>query len=149
MARRQANSSLHEFALIRGLQQRFGRRAPGLITSIGDDAAVIATSAAAWWHVTTDVLAEGIHFDMTSAGPESIGYRAAMANLSDIAAMGATPRFLLVSLAIPKKLNQSYIYKVYEGLMKACRRHDTTLIGGDLSHTEKLIADVMVCVWGI
>ena len=96
-------------------------------------AAVIATTAAAWWHVTTDVLAEGLHFDMTSAGPESIGYRAAMANLSDIAAMGATPRFLLVSLAIPKKLNQSYIYKVYEGLMKACRRHDTTLIGGDNS----------------
>lgn len=133
MAHRQAKSSLHEFALIRTLRQRFARRAPGLITGIGDDAAVIANSAPSWWHVTTDLLAEGIHFDRKSAGPESIGYRAAMANLSDIAAMGAAPRFLLVSLAIPKNLNQSYICKLYGGLMKACRRHDTTLIGGDTS----------------
>ena len=136
MAHRQAKSSLHEFALIQELQQRFAQHMPGLIQGIGDDAAVIATSTPSWWHVTTDVVAEGIHFDMQSAGPESIGYRAAMANLSDIAAMGAVPRFLLVSLAVPKNLNQSYIYKLYEGLMNACRRHDTTLIGGDTSASK-------------
>lgn len=133
MANRKADSAIQEFALIRGLAHRFARHAPGLIQGIGDDAAIVATSAPTWWHFTTDLLAEGIHFDMKSATADSVGYRAAMANLSDIAAMGAIPRFLLVSLAIPQNLNQAHIYDLYAGLMKACRRHDVTLIGGDTS----------------
>jgi thiamine-monophosphate kinase len=136
VARRQAKSSLHEFALIRELQHRFAHGASELVQGIGDDAAIVASSTSTWWHVTTDLLAEGIHFDIQSATPESIGYRAAMANLSDIAAMGAVPRFLLISLAIPKHLKQSHIYTLYAGLMKACRRHDVALIGGDTSASK-------------
>lgn len=136
MAHRQATPPIQEFALIRSLEGRFARHAPGLVQGIGDDAAVIETSAQAWCHLTTDLLAEGIHFDMKSATPESVGYRAAMANLSDIAAMGAVPRYLLISLAIPKTVKRSHIYELYRGLMKACRLYDVALIGGDTSASK-------------
>lgn len=136
MARRQANPPVQEFALIRSLERRFARHASGLVQGIGDDAAVIETSAQAWWHLTTDLLAEGIHFDLKSVTPESVGYRAAMANLSDIAAMGAVPRYLLISLAIPRTMKQSHIHQLYHGLMKACRLYDVALIGGDTSASK-------------
>ena len=136
MARRQASPPIQEFALIRTLERRFARRTPGLVQGIGDDAAVIDTSSPTWWHLTTDLLAEGIHFDMQSATPESVGYRAAMANLSDIAAMGAVPRYLLISLAIPKTWTRPHIHELYTGLMKACRLYNVTLVGGDTSASK-------------
>ncbi len=136
MVRHSANAPLHEFGLIRSLEQRYACHALGLVQGIGDDAAVIETSARTWWHLTTDLLAEGIHFDLKAATPESVGYRAAMANLSDIAAMGAVPRYLLISLAIPKIVKQPHIDKLYRGLMKACRLHDVALIGGDTSTSK-------------
>lgn len=136
MTRRPANLPIQEFALIRSLESRFARHASGLIQGIGDDAAVIETSPQTYWYLTTDLLAEGIHFDLKTATPESVGYRAAMANLSDIAAMGAVPRYLLISLAIPRTVRQSYIYELYRGLMKACRLYDVALIGGDTSASK-------------
>jgi thiamine-monophosphate kinase len=136
VARRLANPPIQEFALIRSLKGRFARHASGLIQGIGDDAAVIETSARAWWHFTTDLLAEGIHFDLRSVSFESVGYRAAMANLSDIAAMGAVPRYLLISLAVPKTGKRSHIDELYRGLMKACRLYDVALIGGDTSASK-------------
>ncbi|HWG97573.1 MAG TPA: thiamine-phosphate kinase [Nitrospira sp.] len=136
MAPRPANAPLQEFALIRSLEGRFARHAQGLVQGIGDDAAVIETSAKTWWHLTTDLLAEGIHFNLKSVTPESVGYRAAMANLSDIAAMGAVPRYLLISLAVPRIVKRSHIDELYTGLMKACRFYDVALIGGDTSASK-------------
>jgi thiamine-monophosphate kinase len=136
VANRKAKSTIQEFPLIREVARRFARHAPGLVQGIGDDAAVVEPTSQTWWHVTTDLLAEGIHFNFKSAAPESVGYRAAMANLSDLAAMGATPRYLLVSLAIPKTLKSSDIFKIYNGLMKACRRDRVALIGGDTSASK-------------
>jgi thiamine-monophosphate kinase len=139
VARRLANSPIQEFALIRSLAGRYSHHAPGLVRGIGDDAAVIETSSTkikTWWHLTTDLLAEGIHFDLKSIPPESVGYRAAMANLSDIAAMGAIPRYLLISLAIPRTVNRSHIDELYRGLMKACGLYDVALIGGDTSASK-------------
>lgn len=127
---------LQEFALIQGLQHRYARHAPGLVHGIGDDAAVVETRSSRWWHLTTDLLAEGIHFDLKSAAPESIGYRAAMANLSDLAAMGAVPRYLLIALAIPKTIRQPQVYELYRGLMRACRPYGVALIGGDTSASK-------------
>ena len=136
MAHRKAEPAIHEFDFIRALARKYGHRAPGLVQGIGDDAAVLTTATSAWWHLTTDLLAEGVHFDLKSARPESIGYRAAMANLSDIAAMGAVPRFLLISLAVPKRLRRRQLDALYTGLMKACRPHHVTLIGGDTSASQ-------------
>lgn len=127
---------LQEFTLIRRLKDQFARQTPGLVQGIGDDAAVVEIGVPIWWHLTTDLLAEGIHFDLKSCSPTSIGYRAAIANLSDLAAMGAVPRYLLVSLAIPKHMNQSHLDAFYRGMMKACRPYDVALIGGDTSASK-------------
>ncbi len=132
MARRKV-ASIAEFSLIRAIARRFAGRAPSLIKGIGDDAAVIEANESVWWCVTTDLLAEGVHFDLKTADPRTIGYRAAMANLSDIAAMGAVPCYLLMTLAIPRRFTSTSIFAIYEGLMEACRLHHVALIGGDTS----------------
>ena len=86
MAIRKGRHRIQEFALIQALARRFAKNSSHLVQGIGDDAAVIAATTPAWWHVTTDLLAEGVHFDLRTASAESVGYRAAMANLSDIPA---------------------------------------------------------------
>lgn len=139
MTRRVARRLLPEFALIRTLARRFGGRRTGVIRGIGDDAAVLAPERHEWWHVTTDLLVEGVHFDLTTASPESVGYRAGMANLSDLAAMGAEPRFLLVSLAVPASFATRGIDDCYTGLLQACRRYGVVLIGGDTSASRSAV----------
>lgn len=136
MALRKAQPRIREFSLIRTLARRFARRSTHLIRGIGDDAAVLAAPAPGWWHVTTDLLAEGIHFDLRTASLKSVGYRAAMANLSDIAAMGAVPRYVLISLAMPSDFGTRQVVQLYTGLMEACRPHHVVLIGGDTSASK-------------
>ncbi|NOS77824.1 MAG: thiamine-phosphate kinase [Nitrospira sp.] len=137
MARRKATQSIQEFPLIRQLQRRHERRSPLIRKGIGDDAAVVSIPAGDWAVLTTDLLTEGIHFNLHTASPASIGYRAAMANLSDIAAMGSTPRFLLISIAIPAAIRTADIHALYRGLMSACDQHDVRLIGGDTSSSRR------------
>lgn len=137
MARRKATQPIQEFPLIRQIQGRYERRSPLIRKGIGDDAAVISIPPGNWAVLTTDLLTEGIHFDLRTASPMSIGYRSAMANLSDVAAMGATPRFLLVSIAIPPALSATDIHALYRGLMSACSNYDVRLIGGDTSASRQ------------
>ena len=83
--------------------------------------------------LTTDLLTEGVHFDLRTATMADIGFRAAAANLSDIAAMGGTPQHLLVALAIPRTGTRRHLHQLYRGMMTACRPHHVGLIGGDTS----------------
>lgn len=136
MARRKATQPIQEFQLIRQLQRRFERKSSSVVTGIGDDAAVVSIPAGDWAVLTTDLLTEGVHFDLRTASPASVGYRSAMANLSDVAAMGAVPRFLLLSIAIPSSLRTTDILALYEGLMTACRAYKVRLIGGDTSASQ-------------
>jgi len=131
-----ARSPIREFDLIRTLQQRHGRKSSSVIRGIGDDAAVVASGAGRWSVLTTDLLAEGIHFDLRTAAMADIGYRAAAANLSDIAAMGATPQYILVALAIPRTGTGDQVQQLYRGMMAACRPHHVQLIGGDTSASD-------------
>lgn len=124
---------IHEFDLIRALHRRHGRRTPSVIQGIGDDAAVITSPAGQWSVLTTDLLTEGVHFDLRTATMSDIGFRAAAANLSDIAAMGGTPQHLLVALAIPRTGTRQHVLQLYRGMMAACRPHRVGLIGGDTS----------------
>ncbi len=124
---------LSEFALIRSLRRRFGRTGPSVVRGIGEDAAIIRMPAGSRLLLTTDLLAEGVHFDLATTTLEDVGYRAAVANLSDIAAMGGVPRHLLVSLAIPPKRTAAEIDRLYRGLMRACRGYGVQLVGGDTS----------------
>jgi thiamine-monophosphate kinase len=132
-ARPKAISAIREFDLIRKLQQRYSTHSPWVHRSIGDDAAVIAPAKHRRQLLTTDLLAERVHFDLTTATFADIGFRAGVANLSDIAAMGGTPEYLLVSLAIPHSGTRRQVSELYRGMMAACRSHKVRLIGGDTS----------------
>ncbi|MBI3807718.1 MAG: thiamine-phosphate kinase [Nitrospirae bacterium] len=131
--RTKARSTIHEFDLIHALHQQYSRRISSVIQGIGDDAAVITSRAGQWTVLTTDLLTEGVHFDLRTATMTDIGFRAAIANLSDIAAMGATPQYLLVSLAVPRTGASRQVHQLYRGMMAACRPHRVGLIGGDTS----------------
>jgi len=131
--RTNAHPTIHEFDLIRALHRRHGRHTPSVIQGIGDDAAIIMSRAGQWTVLTTDLLTEGIHFDLRTATMADIGFRAAASNLSDIAAMGGTPQYLLVSLAIPRTGTSRHVHQLYRGMMAACRTHHVGLIGGDTS----------------
>lgn len=131
--RTKARTAIQEFDLIRTLRQRHGRHTPSVIQGMGDDAAIIASRAGEWIVLTTDLLTEGVHFDLRTATMPDIGFRAATANLSDIAAMGGTPRHLLVALAFPRTGTSRHAHQLYRGMMAACRPHRVELIGGDTS----------------
>jgi thiamine-monophosphate kinase len=132
-ARLKASPSLHEFDLIRAIHRRYGRPERSLVRGIGDDAAVVAQRPHRWSLLTTDSLVESIHFDLNTAAFPDVGFRAAAANLSDIAAMGGTPLYLLVALAIPRRGTAKQVHQLYRGMMAGCRPHRVRLIGGDLS----------------
>jgi thiamine-monophosphate kinase len=130
-------AALGEFQLIDAIRRRFGRTGRSVRRGIGDDAAVVRLPPGHDLLLTTDLLAEGIHFDLSTASYEDVGYKAAVANLSDIAAMGGTPRHILVAAAIPADCSPSHMQELYQGLMKACRRHGVELIGGDTSGSRR------------
>jgi thiamine-monophosphate kinase len=132
-ARTKTRPTIREFDLIRALHRCHGRRTSSVIQGIGDDAAIITSQAGQWTVLTTDLLTEGIHFDLRTATMFDIGFRAASANLSDIAAMGGTPQHLLASLAIPSTGTSRQVYQLYRGMMAACGPHHVALIGGDTS----------------
>lgn len=135
--RRLSSSGLHEFPLIADIARRFGTTDRSVLRGIGDDAAILRPSPKDLLLLTTDLLAEGVHFDLATATFEDVGYKAAVANLSDIAAMGGSPRYCLVSLAIPHGRTANDIGRLYRGLMHACRPYDVALIGGDTSASKQ------------
>jgi thiamine-monophosphate kinase len=128
-----AQSRLNEFQLIKALNRKFGHTGHRVQVGIGDDAAVIRIRGQRALLLTSDLLAENVHFRLDTASFEDIGYKAAVANLSDVAAMGGTPQFMLVSLAVPSTCSGSDIQRLYRGLMQACRPYGVELIGGDTS----------------
>lgn len=128
-----SSSVTGEFRLIRQLAERFSRSHPSVLRGIGDDAAVVRCSTRQRLLLTTDLLAEGIHFDLRTATFEDIGYKAAVANLSDIAAMGGKPHVMLVALALPRTATSSQVERLYRGMMRICRPCMVVLVGGDTS----------------
>ncbi len=122
-----------EFGFIELIRRRFGAAPPSVLTGIGDDAAVVSAPARGRWVFTTDLLAEGVHFSLETTSLEDLGHKAGAANLSDIAAMGATPQYLLVDLAVPPTLDTPALLGFYRGLSKLCRRYGVAVIGGDMS----------------
>lgn len=128
-----SSSVTGEFRLIRQLAERFSRSHPSVLRGIGDDAAVVRCSTRQRLLLTTDLLAEGIHFDLRTAAFEDIGYKAAVANLSDIAAMGGRPQAMLVALALPRTATSDQVERLYRGMMRICRPCMVVLVGGDTS----------------
>ncbi|HEU4684676.1 MAG TPA: thiamine-phosphate kinase [Nitrospira sp.] len=128
-----ASNPLREFDLIDRIHRKYGRGAASIVRGIGDDAAVVFPHADRWTLLTTDLLAEDVHFDLRTATFADIGFRAMTANLSDIAAMGGHPLYLLVALAIPRRGTVRQVHQLYRGIMASGRPYGVRLIGGDVS----------------
>ncbi|GAB1537899.1 thiamine-phosphate kinase [Scytonema sp. NUACC21] len=99
---------------------------------IGDDAAVLSTEPGQSLVVTTDVLVDGVHFSDLTTSPEDVGWRASAANLSDIAAMGATPLGITVGLGLPGDVSVSWVERLYQGMTQCLGQHNTPIVGGDI-----------------
>ena len=134
---------MNELDLVERIRRMAGS-APGMIAGIGDDCAIYRPTAAEDLVFTTDQLIEGVHF-LPELPAAAAGERALARSLSDIAAMGAEPRFCLVSLAAPAKQSGRWVIGFYRGLLDLARKTGTALAGGDLAHSDKIHCEVMVC----
>lgn len=127
-------SAIGEFGLIDSIKQWMSVTGdPDLLLSIGDDAAVYTPPPNTVQLITTDVLVEGIHFDLTYHSMKHLGYKSVMVNLSDIYAMNGTPRYLTIALSLPQKITVELMQEFYSGVLLACKEHHVSVIGGDLS----------------
>jgi thiamine-monophosphate kinase len=116
---------------------------PALKKGIGDDAAVwLPAGAREFWLVTTDMLAEEIDFRREWTTPRELGRKSIAVNLSDLAAMGARPRFFTISLGMPASITSRWIREFYNGLTSCGGEHGAVLAGGDLSGAEKITISI-------
>jgi thiamine-monophosphate kinase len=123
-------ASLGEFGLIKRLTSGLVLKNSSTCRGVGDDAAVLDYSSKRVV-ISTDLLAEGVHFNLVYTPLKHLGYKAAIVNFSDIYAMNARPRQLLVSMALSRKFTISMIESIYEGLKLACDQYGVDLVGGD------------------
>ena len=122
---------LGEFGLIERLAKDITTRNASTVKGIGDDCAILEPAEGMRTLVTTDLLMEGAHFDLTYVPLQHLGYKAVMVNLSDIFAMNAMPRQITVSLAISSKFQVEDIETLYAGMRMACEKWDVDIVGGD------------------
>ncbi|MCW4451789.1 thiamine-phosphate kinase [Kaistella sp. BT6-1-3] len=128
-------SAYGEFGLIKHLTENFSFDNDSTEVSIGDDAAVINPGNQRVV-VTTDVLAEGVHFNLGYVPLKHLGYKAVVVNLSDLAAMNAVPTQILVSLAISNRFPVEALEEIYAGIALACKRYKVDLVGGDTTSSN-------------
>lgn len=121
---------LGEFGLIDHLTQDISPKNESTLKGVGDDAAVMDYSGKMTL-VSTDLLVEGIHFDLAYTPLKHLGYKAAVVNFSDIAAMNGTPRQLVIGLAVSNRFSVEALDDLYEGVKLACDKYHVDLVGGD------------------
>jgi thiamine-monophosphate kinase len=111
--------------------KRAAGKTPARVQGIGDDCAVFGVREGCKQLVSVDTLVEGVHFDLTWHGPRQLGHKAAAVNISDIAAMGGKPCFVLLSMALPARLDFAWLTAFTEGFTAELREYEIVLIGGD------------------
>lgn len=139
-------ASLGEFAFIRRLTEHIKLHNPSSLRGIGDDAAVVAYEAGQKTLITTDLLLEGIHFDLTYTPLKHLGYKAAVSNFSDIYAMNGRPRQLTISIGVSQRFSVEHIEELYAGLRLACERYEVDIVGGDTSSSLTGLCLSLTCI---
>ncbi|MBR2234215.1 MAG: thiamine-phosphate kinase [Prevotella sp.] len=138
-------ATLGEFGLIDRLTKDITPQNASTLRGVGDDCAVLDYPQSQVL-VTTDMLMEGVHFDLTYTNLKHLGYKSAMVNISDIFAMNGTPRQMTVSLAISKRFTVEDIELFYEGLRLACQKWGVDIIGGDTTSSYTGLAISITCI---
>jgi len=130
-------SHLGEFALIQRLTSKFSPERKEVVKGIGDDAAVVRTENNRVQVVSTDILLENVHFDLSYSPLRHLGYKAVAVNVSDIVAMNAVPYGVTVSIAMSNRFSIEALDELYAGIKLACERYKVDLIGGDTSSSRQ------------
>src|SRR4028118_319125 len=129
-------SSLGEFGLIDHLTKNIEIQNASTILTVGDDAAVI-DHFGKQTVITTDLLIEGVHFDLMYTPLKHLGYKSVVVNLSDVYAMNAIPTQIVMGLAFSNRFSVEALDEFYEGVYAACEAYDVDLVGGDTSSSQK------------
>src|SRR6476646_8103170 len=136
MENRTEISSLGEFGLIEHLTKNIELQNASSIVGVGDDAAVI-DHFGKQTVITSDMLVEGVHFDLMYTPLKHLGYKSVIVNLSDIYAMNATPTQLILNIGFSNRFSLQALDEFYEGVYAACERYNIDLVGGDTSASNK------------
>ena len=136
-------SQLGEFGLIHHLTDGIEPKNSSTLKGIGDDAAIL-TYPDTDVVVSTDLLLEGVHFDLTYVPLKHLGYKSAVVNISDICAMNATPRQITVSLGISKRFTVEHMEQLYDGIRLACQVYGVDLVGGDTTASRLVISVTVI-----
>ena len=139
-------SKLGEFGLIRRLTEGIEPQNPSTNYGVGDDAAVLSYPAEKEILVTTDLLLEGVHFDLTYVPLKHLGYKAAVVNFSDIYAMNGEPKQITVSLGISKRFSVEDMDALYAGIRLACEDYHVDIVGGDTTSSYTGLTISITCI---
>ena len=139
-------ATLGEFGLIRHLTESIELKNESSRYGIGDDAAVLSYPADKEVLVTTDLLLEGVHFDLTYVPLKHLGYKSAVVNFSDIYAMNGTPRQITVSLGLSKRFSVEDMEELYAGIRLACEEYGVDIVGGDTSSSYTGLTISITCI---
>ena len=139
-------SKLGEFGLIRRLTEGIEPQNPSTNYGVGDDAAVLSYPAEKEILVTTDLLLQGVHFDLTYVPLKHLGYKAAVVNFSDIYAMNGEPKQITVSLGISKRFSVEDMDALYAGIRLACEDYHVDIVGGDTTSSYTGLTISITCI---
>ena len=138
-------AKLGEFGLIRHLTDSIKLKNNSSLKGVGDDCAVVHYPDTEVL-ITTDMLMEGVHFDLTYTDMRSLGFKSAMVNISDVFAMNGQPRQLTVSIALSKRFNVEDLELFYAGLHDACDQWNIDIVGGDTTTSMTGLAISITCI---
>ena len=139
-------ATLGEFGLIKHLTEGIELKNESSKYGVGDDAAVLSYPSDKQVLVTTDLLMEGVHFDLTYVPLKHLGYKSAIVNFSDIYAMNGTPKQITVSLALSKRFSVEDMDEFYAGLRLACQQYHVDIVGGDTTSSLTGLAISITCI---
>jgi thiamine-monophosphate kinase len=137
-------AKMRELKFIETIMEMVKKPSKGVKIGIGDDAAAVEYSWGKYLLLSADMLIEGTHFDLKKASLKMVGRKAVAVNISDIAAMGGIPRYVLVSIGMPKKFNARAVKEFYKGIKEISREYGVDVIGGDLNRSKTLVVDVSI-----
>ena len=141
-------AELGEFGLIKHLTQHIELYQSSTIKGVGDDAAVI-NNEDLQTVISTDILIEGVHFDLTYVPLRHLGYKSVIVNLSDVYAMNAHPKQILVSIALSNRFKLEAIEELYSGMLAACKKYKVDLVGGDTTSSLSGLVISITAIGGV
>jgi thiamine-monophosphate kinase len=136
-------ASFTEDELVEAIRKLLSGDVPGVRLGPGDDAALVEPGSALGV-LTADLLVEDVHFERATIAARDLGYKALVVNVSDVAAMGGSPRYALVTLGLPPDIDASWVVEVYAGFREAADEHGVGIVGGDVSRSQHVVLSVTV-----